>query len=210
MSEASERLAALQTEQAELRARLEAVEVLLQDLALRLADSGEAPAPSRAPARLAERYLVTRVAERQLGLPLDQVREVVRMVLLRPLPDAPPAVEGLLDLRGEPLEVVDLRAALGARTRADDLDSRIVVVAGATSGFGLKVDEVLEVEALAAGTVEPPPPRAAAYLSGVYRSSADEGELVLLLDPERLLEQLGREPLDALAPAEPGAREVEA
>ena len=79
------------------------------------------------------------------GLPVGAVVEVTRMVALAPLPDAPPWMAGVLDLRGVAVPVLDLAARFGRAPRAPVLDRRIVIAgdpADAGGLVGLVVDEV--------------------------------------------------------------------
>jgi len=86
-------------------------------------------------------YLTFRMGTRVLAAPLDQVREVVRAAGVEALAGVRAPVTGLLELRGQPLPVVDLR------TMHDDDDlGDVIVVTGADEGpIGLAVDKVVSV-----------------------------------------------------------------
>ena len=79
------------------------------------------------------------------GLPVASVLEVTRMVALAPLPDGPPWMAGVVDLRGLPVPVVDLAARLGRTAQAPVLDRRIVVTGDPADPVGLIVDDVTGV-----------------------------------------------------------------
>lgn len=70
--------------------------------------------------------LVCDVAELHVGWPAAAVREVVRMVAVTPLPEAPPLVEGVVDLRGELVPVLALRARLGLPPREPSPEEHLV------------------------------------------------------------------------------------
>src|SRR5437879_8289043 len=89
--------------------------------------------------------VVVRAGGHAYGIPVAAVVEVTRMVALAPLPDSPPWVAGVVDLRGVPVPVVDLAARLGRTARAPALDRRIVVAGDPGDLVGLIVDEVTGV-----------------------------------------------------------------
>ncbi|MCA1844481.1 MAG: chemotaxis protein CheW [Actinobacteria bacterium] len=91
--------------------------------------------------------VVVRVGGHSYGVPVAAVVEVTRMVALAPLPDAPPWMAGVADLRGVPVPVVDLAARLGRTAQVPVLDRRIVVAGDPVDPIGLIVDEVTGVAA---------------------------------------------------------------
>ena len=131
-------------------------------------------------------YLTFRLAERQLACRLDDVREVVRLTGLEVLPGMTPPISGLLELRGNPLPVIDLRhgdAATRAAARGD-----VLVLAEGVEAIGVVVDQVTAVhdedELLATG--EETPSGLPHYVVGVLRR-ADSNTPVLLVDLQRLV-----------------------
>jgi chemotaxis signal transduction protein len=95
--------------------------------------------------------VVFQVEGRSYALPLEQVVEVLRMVAVTPLPEAPPWVAGVVNLRGTLIPMIDLRPRLGmARTEVDP--SHVFVVAQARGRtVGVLADEVQDVVQLAGG-----------------------------------------------------------
>jgi purine-binding chemotaxis protein CheW len=89
--------------------------------------------------------VVVRVGGHSYGVPVTAVVEVTRMVALAPLPDAPPWMAGVADLRGVPVPVVDVAARLGRTAQTPILDRRIVVAGDPADPIGLLVDEVTGV-----------------------------------------------------------------
>jgi purine-binding chemotaxis protein CheW len=83
-------------------------------------------------------YITFRLGDRQLACRLDEVREVVRLDGLDVLPGMTPPISGLLELRGNPLPVVDLRVGTG--TRGD-----VLVMASGIDAIGAIVDQVTAV-----------------------------------------------------------------
>ncbi len=124
-------------------------------------------------------FITFRIGARELAAPLDQVREVVRAVGVESLAGVRAPVTGLLELRGDPLPVVDLRSL----PEEGDLGDILVLIGDADGPLGLavdRVDEVVPADAL----VPDPAPRPLglpAYVQEVIRS-ADDGRPVFLVN----------------------------
>jgi purine-binding chemotaxis protein CheW len=125
---------------------------------------------------------------------VGQVLEIVRCPHLVPLPFAPALIEGVVDLRGVVLPIVDLGRALGGRPSSDPERARIAVLRVDDLVFGLRVTAALDVLALPASQVESLPRLAvqAGYeaLRAVVRRPGQPPVLVLSLDA--LLERVYR------------------
>jgi len=115
------------------------------------------------------------------------VQEIIRVVEITRVPNAPHYVEGVLNLRGKVIPIINLRTRLGLSSTEHTKDTRIVVVDVAHLLLGFIVDSVEEVLRLPEEFIEPPP------LTG--RGGADEfhkgvgrveGRLLILLDLELL------------------------
>lgn len=194
-----------------LDARLTATEALLQKVLLELhqvkqaaeAPRPAAPAPEPTETRLpplapAATYLAAQVQETAFGIPLDRIREVIRMPAVRPLPNAPRAVDGLFDFRGAPVVVVDLRVAFGHAPRPDPVNCWTILVEIAGGTYGLKVDGLHDVVPVDAATVRRPTElEQAAYLVGLAPAPGVEG-FVTLLAPDRLLSAVRADTVVAL------------
>jgi purine-binding chemotaxis protein CheW len=80
------------------------------------------------------------------ALPIERVREIVRLRPITPVPRVPAAIRGVISLRGEVVEVMDLRLRLGLPSRDADRASRIIVLHGDDGAVtGLLVDSVRDV-----------------------------------------------------------------
>jgi chemotaxis signal transduction protein len=126
-------------------------------------------------------YITFRLAARELACRLDEVREVVRLAGLESLPGMAPPVSGVLELRGNPLPVIDLRAG--------DLAARgdVLVLADGADTVGIVVDQVtavLDEDDLLASS-DDVPTGLPQYVVQVLRR--DSGEPVLLVDLRRLV-----------------------
>jgi purine-binding chemotaxis protein CheW len=91
------------------------------------------------------------------GLPLEQLREVARVSHLRRVPGAPAGVAGLVNLRGEILCALDVRAILGLPAKAATDSSFLVALRGFGDPLGLIVDSIADIYAVAPGDIEAPP-----------------------------------------------------
>lgn len=128
------------------------------------------------------------IGPEEFGVDILKVQEIIRMMEITQVPRAPSFVEGVINLRGKVIPIVDLRRRFGMQARGRDTQTRIVVVELRTMVVGFIVDTVSEVLRIQAKTVEPPPPVVAGidseYISGVGKL---EDRLLILIDLDRLL-----------------------
>jgi purine-binding chemotaxis protein CheW len=120
----------------------------------------------------------------EYGVPITLVQEIIRYSAPRPIPGSPMHVEGVINLRGRIIPVVDLRSRLGAVGQPPD-EAKIVIVELSDATVGIVVDEVKEVLSVSADQCEAPPEGAgdADYLDAVAKL---EGRLLVILEMERL------------------------
>ena len=131
-------------------------------------------------------YLGFYLGSEVYGLPLEQLREVARVSHLRRVPGAPPGVAGLVNLRGEILCALDVRAILGLPPQASE-SPFLVALRGFGDPLGLIVDSIADIYAVSPGDIEAPPAtwpaeRAACFI-GTARVTAG---LMGLLDLARV------------------------
>lgn len=150
-----------------------------------------APKPKKAEekARPAEEQMVVLdVGEESYGIPVQRVREIVRVPPITRVPNGPAFLEGVINLRGQVIPVMDLRKHLGIPSGSETRSSRVVVSELGSHTVGLMVDAVSEVVMVATTEIEPPPTLIAGANDGQIRGVARLGDrLVLFLDPDRLL-----------------------
>jgi purine-binding chemotaxis protein CheW len=164
----------------------------MTDSLMRFTDSvaREAAAPeASASVPAGELHLVTfALGREEYGIPVTQVREVIRVGDITRVPQAPPHVRGVTNLRGRILPVVELRSRLGLDGAATTPRSRIVVVEVRDRVLGLLVDAVLQVVKMPLETVVPTPEEVrtadSEYIGGVARWN---NRLVILLELEQAL-----------------------
>ena len=98
------------------------------------------------------------IGEEEFGVNILDVREINRMMEITRVPHAPEFVEGVINLRGQVIPIVDLRRRFGLKAVEHDKNTRIVVVELADKVVGFLVDSVSEVLRVPNSVVEPPPP----------------------------------------------------
>lgn len=164
---------------------------MTRDNLLRFADTVEQDAAPRShPVTPGpELHLVTFALEREeFGIPVDQVREIIRVGEITRVPQAPPHVRGVANLRGRILAVVEIRTRLGLTPAVLTPRSRIIVVEIQGRVLGILVDAVLQVVKVPVETVTAAPDEVLSpqtdYISGVARWNS---RLIILLDVEKVL-----------------------
>ncbi|MBI5238467.1 MAG: chemotaxis protein CheW, partial [Deltaproteobacteria bacterium] len=133
--------------------------------------------------------LVTfRLGNEEYSLDILKVQEIIRHMNLTRVPKAPEFVDGVINLRGKVIPVLDLRKRFGLVNNEKTEATRIIVVDIDDKTVGLKVDAVSEVLRLPSDTVEPPPSIVtdveSDYIKGVGKM---EGRLIILLDVSKIL-----------------------
>ncbi|HEV7292742.1 MAG TPA: chemotaxis protein CheW [Devosia sp.] len=143
---------------------------------------------------MAERaqYVTLGVAEELFAAPVEKVQEILDMRPIARLPQAPAALLGMIDVRGQGVPVVDLRLTLGLPETPDTENTRIIVLALAGRGgdlrLGLRADRVFEVTILDDDALDPAPSVSGQWsgrcIAGIGRRN---GRFVTVLELERLL-----------------------
>jgi purine-binding chemotaxis protein CheW len=137
-----------------------------------------------------EQLVVFDLAAETYGVDIGAVREIIRMQDITKVPGAPEFVEGIINLRGNVIPVLDLRKRFGLDFGTRDKDNRILVVDIGGQDIGVVVDAVTEVLRITADSVEPPSSvittADSVYLLGIVKL---EGRLVILLDLEKVLSE---------------------
>ena len=122
------------------------------------------------------------------GVEVKHVQEVIRYQTMTRVPKAPTVVEGLINLRGQIVTAIDMRARVGLARRDDAHLPMNVVIRSADGVTSLLVDEIGEVVEVDAAQLEPAPlpvtDRIRDVIGGVYKL---HGMLLLELDVERAL-----------------------
>lgn len=139
------------------------------------------------------------IGEEEFGVNILKVQEIIRTMEITKVPRAPEFVEGVINLRGKVIPIIDLRRRFGLAPKAHDKNTRIIVIEINNIIVGFVVDAVSEVLRIPASTVEPPPPVVAGvesdYISGVGQL---QDRLLIMLDLDKLLSSEDVEMLSAM------------
>ena len=140
----------------------------------------------------AGKYLTFGLASEEFGVPVLKVREIIKLMAITAVPQVPPHVRGVINLRGKVIPVIDLRLKFGMPAKEDTDLTCIVVVqvasAQSTVQMGLLVDGVSEVLNIAAQDVEDPPVFGDSIRTEYMRGVAKVKNTVkILLDIDRVL-----------------------
>lgn len=143
--------------------------------------------------------VIFRLAGEEFGLDISQVREIVRLQDITPMPKAPEFIRGVTNLRGQIIAVMDLAKRFGLKEAADGEKTRIVICEIRNNAVGLIVDEVPEVIRISSENIEPTPQMLETqihtdFIKGVGKL---EGRLVIILDADKILSPQEAETLKA-------------
>ena len=136
--------------------------------------------------------------EEEFGVDILKVQEIIRIVELTRVPNAPHFVEGVINLRGRIVPVIDLRKRFGLPQNEFDKNSRIVIGAVNNLVVGFLVDKVKEVLRVPKAVIEPPPEITSTihtdYIIGVAKL---DDRLLIVLDLEKILAPSEKNELEA-------------
>ena|SRR5579859_376038 len=131
-----------------------------------------------------------RIGKETFGVPIGLVHEIVRVPEITSVPDAPAYVEGVINLRGKIVSIVDLRKRFGELRIEASRKNRILVAEIQNKMVGLIVDAASEVIRLSAAEIEAPPEvfedSELKYVTGVGKLN---GRLVILVDLTKILQK---------------------
>lgn len=156
------------------------------------AEVASAPEPqnpgSPETAKLAGKYLTFNLADETYGANILAIREIIGIQHITRVPECPPYLKGVINLRGQVIAVMDLRLLFGLPEKEYDDEVSIVIVEVDGASIGMIVDRVQEVEDLAPGSIEPRPPMKSQideeYILGMGKT---EQGLIILLDTDATL-----------------------
>ena len=128
------------------------------------------------------------VGDEEFAIDILGVQEIIRMVELTPVPNAPHFVEGVINLRGKVIPIIDLRARFGLPSVDRTKETRIIVVEIVNTVLGFIVDSVEEVLRLPESLIETSPATgrggSGEFHKGIGRVN---GRLLMLLDLGQIL-----------------------
>jgi len=131
-----------------------------------------------------------RIGRETFGVPISMVHEIVRVPDITSVPDAPEYIEGVINLRGKIVSIVDLRKRFGEQEIIRHKKNRILVVEVDSKMVGLIVDAASEVLKMAHGDVEAPPnvfeEGELNYVTGVGKL---KDRLIILIELNKILQK---------------------
>jgi len=141
---------------------------------------------------LGGKYLTFTLATEEYGVPVLRVREIIKMMDITEVPQVPPHIKGVLNLRGKVIPVIDMRLKFGFTQAEITSRTCIIVVEVAVAArralMGIIVDHVLEVLNIVADEIEQTPEFGdrvcTDYMTGVAKV---RGTVKILLDLDRVL-----------------------
>lgn len=140
------------------------------------------------------------IGDEEFGVDILRVQEINRMMDVTRVPNSPEFVDGVINLRGKVIPVVDLRRRFGMERKEHDKNTRIIVVELAGKVVGFVVDAVREVLRIPRNVTEPPPALGGGvkddYVTAVGKL---DDRLLILLDLERVLSEKGLAAASAVA-----------
>lgn len=133
--------------------------------------------------------VVFKLGEQPYGLGLERVVEIIRMIAITPVPESEAGIEGVINLRGEIVPVLDLRRNLNLETIPFTLSTQIIIVQVDGRKIGLVVDSVTKVTNVLEGAVMPSQQIApnGKHLLGVAKTT---DYLLLILDVNSISRQM--------------------
>lgn len=122
------------------------------------------------------------------GVHILQVQEIIKMTEITKLPNTPEFVEGIVNLRGSIIPVMDLRRRFGLKALEIKDDWKILILKTGDVKFGVMVDQISEVEKIPVDIIETPPKVVSGingeFISGIAKTKE---RLLILLDIEKIL-----------------------
>ena len=140
--------------------------------------------PGRAAGEV-QQYVTFFLRDDEIGIPILQCREIVRVGAITRVPEAPDHVRGVVNLRGRVLPAVDTRKCLGYEAVPPTSRSRLLVVEVAGRAFALLVDRIARILKLATADIAASPENARVrFAIGVARAG---DATIIITDAERIL-----------------------
>lgn len=127
------------------------------------------------------------IGPEEYAIDILSVQEIIRVVEITKVPKAPHYVEGVINLRGKVIPIVDLRSRFGLPPAERTKETRIIVVDVGRMIMGLIVDAVSEVLRVPLHLIEPPPSGRQGPMEFHKGVGKLDGRLLILLDLDRML-----------------------
>ena len=147
-----------------------------------------------------------KIGKETFGVPIGLVHEIVRVPEITAVPDAPDYIEGVINLRGKIVSIIDLRKRFGEKEINRNKKNRILVAEVEGKLVGLVVDAASEVLKMPAGDIEDPPnvfeEGELNYVTGVGKL---KDRLIILIELTKILQKGELRRLGEVAASQLGA-----
>jgi len=134
--------------------------------------------------------IVFNLGDEELGATIDQIREIIRVGSITPIPNSPDFIKGVANVRGEITVAVDLKERFFLHTKKETESKHMIITEQEGNLFGLMVDEVTEVLRIPETDIKPAPKlvtrKERVYINGVLTL---ENRLIVLLDLRKVLSE---------------------
>jgi chemotaxis signal transduction protein/chemotaxis regulatin CheY-phosphate phosphatase CheZ len=152
---------------------------------------------------IVQQYIGFKLHTGEFGIPITKVREIINLPEITRMPQSPPYLNGITNLRGSVIPVVDLKKLINiSATQAGG--TKVIVIASGRITFGLLVDGITGVISIDEGAIETPENLPQGHVDQVEGVAKLDGKLIVLLDIKKLI------PLDDMSLLEDLATEVSA
>ncbi len=140
-----------------------------------------------------------KVGKEEYGVEISVVQEIVRYQEITKIPDTPEFVEGIVNLRGIIIPIIDLKKRFKKEDAGESEQKVIIIVNLNDTLVGLTVDNVSEILRIQEKEIDPPPPIIAGisrkYIKGIAKM---DKRLIIILDIEKILSEGEKEQLASL------------
>lgn len=124
----------------------------------------------------------------EFAIDIQKVREVLRMTHVTPLPQSAEFIEGVINIRGEVIPVIDLRKRFQLPEKEETPQTRIIIVEIKDNQVGLIVDSVTEVLRLPQQSIQPPPSNVAGTRTDLIQGVGKlDDRLLIILKLDKIL-----------------------
>jgi purine-binding chemotaxis protein CheW len=139
-----------------------------------------------------DQYLVFTAKTQEFGIQAMRIHEISAMVDITNVPKAPPYIEGILNLRGRLVSVINFRKKFGFEAKVQDEDTRLIIVEHGGFPIGIMVDSVEEVVRIPNEKVQKVPEATSTTESDQFITGVGilDTRLVILLDADKLLSKV--------------------
>ncbi|WP_430886010.1 chemotaxis protein CheW [Fusibacter sp. JL216-2] len=144
-------------------------------------------------------YVIFKLGDEKYGVEISNVGGITEFSSITKVPDAPAYIEGIINLRGDIIPIINLKTRFNIASTAENADPRIIVYNTNERDIGFVVDDASQVIRLEGKDIDPAPAIIAGkdrqFIAGVGKN---DGEIIVLLDFEKILSEEETEMLDEM------------